>query len=86
MAIRYHRVRQAFACGILRFVHISSEQNIDDILINLFPKQEFYPLIKPIIFRKLTHIQSSDKEERNSMTINLFKSYIFQNYVYELLT
>ena len=65
LAIGYHRVREAIACGILRFAHISSEQNIADILTNPLPRQKFYPLIKPILFRQPIHITNSDMKGEN---------------------
>ena len=41
LAIEYHRVREAISCGILRFAHISSKQNIADILTKPLPRQKF---------------------------------------------
>ena len=65
LAIGYHRVREVIAYGILRFAHISSEQNIADILTKPLPRQKFYPLIKPILFRQPIHITNSDVKGEN---------------------
>ena len=50
-AICYHRVREACAGGIIRFVHISSEENIADLLTKSLGKGAFYELTKQVLFR-----------------------------------
>ena len=44
LAIEYHRVRESIACGILMFVHISSKQNIADVLTKPLPRKKILPL------------------------------------------
>ena len=56
LAIGYHRVREAIACGILKFAHIRSDENIADILTKPLPNPKFYPLVKSILFRVPIHI------------------------------
>ena len=55
LAVGYHRVREAIACGILRFAHIRSENNIADVLTKPLTNVKFHPLIQPILFRSPLH-------------------------------
>ena len=50
-AVSYHRVRHACAAGILRFAHVSSEENIADLLTKSLGKKAFYYLTKKVLFR-----------------------------------
>ena len=49
-AICYHQVHEACAGGIICFVHISSEENIADLLTKSLGKGTFYELTKRVLF------------------------------------
>ena len=49
-AINYHRVREAIAAGIVKFVHIPSFKNIADCLTKPLAGNVTYRLIKPVMF------------------------------------
>jgi hypothetical protein len=49
-ALAYHRVREAIACKIIRFVHIASEHNPADVLSKHMWSREWFALMKPLIF------------------------------------
>jgi hypothetical protein len=40
-AIAYHRVREAIAARIMRFAYIESEENVSDVLKNLYEMRNF---------------------------------------------
>ena len=48
--LSYHRVRSAIAHGILKFCYCKSEQNIADFLSKPLGYQQFWPLIKKLLF------------------------------------
>ena len=48
-AINYHRVREAIAGNIVRYVHINSRLNMADCLTKPLPGNVQYNLLKPII-------------------------------------
>ena len=50
-AVSYHRVREAIAAKIMKFVHIDSELNYADILTKALPSKTFHSLIKLLLFR-----------------------------------
>jgi hypothetical protein len=50
-AIAYHRVREACAANIIRFVHIPTETNYADILTKPLGSEKFYTLVRPLLFR-----------------------------------
>ena len=50
-AVSYHKIREAIAAGIVRFTHISSEQNYADILTKPLGPGVFMDLVKPLLFR-----------------------------------
>ena len=50
-AIAYHRVREAIAAKVIKFVHINSEDNFADILTKPLAPQKFYGLVKGLLFR-----------------------------------
>ena len=50
-ACSYHRVREAIAVGILKFVYIPSEYNYADILTKQVYNKTFTKLVKPLLFR-----------------------------------
>jgi hypothetical protein len=56
-AIGYHRVREAIAGGVLTFAHIPSTENIADIMTKPLGNQQFYTLVKPLLFRQPVHVQ-----------------------------
>ena len=49
-AISYHRVREAVAAGILKFVHISGKDNPADVLTKFLPGHVWYPLMQPFLY------------------------------------
>ena len=44
-AIAYHRVREAVAAGVINLVHVSTKDNIADIMTKPLGPQQHYPLI-----------------------------------------
>ncbi len=48
-ALSYHRVREAIAAEIIKFVHIDGDKNPADILTKPLPQAKWYPLMKPIL-------------------------------------
>ena len=48
--INYHRVREAIAGNIVRYVHIDSKLNVADCLTKPLPGNVQYNLLKPIMF------------------------------------
>ena len=49
-ALSYHRVREAIAAGFIRFHYIDGTDNPADILTKALGFQQFWPLIKPLLF------------------------------------
>jgi hypothetical protein len=49
-AINYHRVREAIAGKIVKYVHISSQLNIADVLTKPLAGNVLYQLVKPVLF------------------------------------
>jgi hypothetical protein len=50
-ACGYHRVREAIAGGILKFVHIPGTTNYADVLSKPLSNEAFHNLVKPLLFR-----------------------------------
>ena len=50
-AVAYHRIREAVAGGIMRFVHIDTETNYADFLTKPLPTNKYWQLVKPLLFR-----------------------------------
>ena len=50
-ACSYHRVREAIACGIMNFAHISSDMNYADILTKPVPGPHIPKLVCPLLFQ-----------------------------------
>ena len=51
-AVAFHRIREAIAAGICRFVHIRSEENYADLLTKSLGKKDFNFLSRELLFRK----------------------------------
>ena len=51
-AIAYHRVREAIAGKVVKFVHIPSTTNISDVMTKPLPNDQFLGLIWDLLFRK----------------------------------
>ena len=51
-ALSYHRVREAIAANILKFMHIDSKFNPSDILTKFMGWNKFWPLVQPMLFWK----------------------------------
>ena len=50
VALSYHRVREAIAAKVMRFIHIPGSLNPADILSKHWGYQQVWPLIRPILF------------------------------------
>jgi hypothetical protein len=50
-ACAYHRVREAIAGNIMRFVHIPGTTNYADVLSKPLSNEAFHNLVKPLLFR-----------------------------------
>jgi Reverse transcriptase (RNA-dependent DNA polymerase) len=51
-AIAYHRIREAIAAGIVKYVKIDTKDNFADCLTKPLVKDLFHSLVGPILFRK----------------------------------
>jgi hypothetical protein len=49
-ALSYHRVREAVAAGIIKYIHINGTDNPADVLTKFLPSHKWYPLMKPILY------------------------------------
>ena len=49
-ALNYHRVREAIAAGILKFLHIPGKENPADILSKHFSGQDVWNMLRPLLF------------------------------------
>ena len=50
-AVSYHKIREAIAAGIVKFSHISTEDNYADILTKPLTPKAFRSLVDPLLFR-----------------------------------
>ena len=50
-AVSYHKIREAIAAGIVKFSHISTEDNYVDILTKPLSPKAFRSLVDPLLFR-----------------------------------
>jgi hypothetical protein len=50
-AIAYHRVQEAIAAKVMRFVYVKSDENINDILTMPLGNEKFHYLVKNWLFR-----------------------------------
>jgi hypothetical protein len=50
VALSYHRVREAVAQGIIRFIHIEGKENPADIMTKFLPYAVFWPFVRPLLF------------------------------------
>ena len=48
----FHRVREAIAANIIRFIKINGKDNIADILTKFLPWAKLGPMIEPLLFQK----------------------------------
>ncbi len=62
-AIAYHRVREAIAAKILCFYHVSTHDNLADIMTKPLPAITFYRLVKPLLFRSPKYDQAPTQEQ-----------------------
>jgi hypothetical protein len=63
-AIAYHRVREAIAGGIIRFHHISTHDNLADIMTKPLPATIFYRLAKPLLFRSANYEEPAPEAQK----------------------
>jgi len=67
-ALSYHRVREAIASGILRFIHIDGKNNPADILSKHCGYQQSMPLARPLLFWRGDPLECyDDNGETNAM-------------------
>ena len=52
-AIAYHRIREALAAGIMRFVKIRTEDNVADLLTKPLKNPLFHSIVSKVLFRKV---------------------------------
>jgi hypothetical protein len=52
-AIAYHRIREALAAGIMRFVKIRTEDNVADLLTKPLKNPSFHSIVSKVLFRKI---------------------------------
>ena len=57
--ISYHRVQEAIAAKILRFSHISSTENIADVMTKPLSRIAFHNLIQKLLFRKPSTLEEA---------------------------
>ena len=50
MALAYHRVREAIAAKVLKFIYIPGSLNPADILSKAWGYQQVWPTLQPIMF------------------------------------
>ena len=48
-ALSYHRVREAIASNVVRYHHISGEENPADVLTKFLLHSKWWPLMKPLL-------------------------------------
>jgi len=59
-AVAYHRVREAVAAKIIRFVHIPSDANPADVMTKPLGKNKFQTLVGKILFRRRASYLASE--------------------------
>jgi hypothetical protein len=71
-AIAYHRVREAVAAGIIKYIHIDRKQNPADVLTKFLPCTSWYPLMKPLIYwdEKEDQDLASNAQSEGSSNVN----------------
>ena len=60
-AVAFHRIREAIAGGICRFVHIPSHENYADIATKSLGKADFHRLSRKVLFRQPDATCASDR-------------------------
>ena len=50
-AVPFHRIREMITAGVVKFSHISSVLNCNDILTKPLSPATFHRLVKPLLFR-----------------------------------
>jgi len=48
--LAYHRIREAIASKFLVYMHVDGLLNVSDVLSKHCGHQQFWPLIKPLLF------------------------------------
>jgi hypothetical protein len=78
--IAYHRVREAIAAGIVRFIHIPGITNEADILTKPLAKAVFFRLLRQTLFKGIKEDKDDDNEEdvAGTSTRVLFTSVKYQ--------
>lgn len=74
-AIAYHRVREAIAAKIMRFVKVRTEHNCADILTKPLKNPVFHEITSKILFRKLQwHVHSKECILDENVKVNCLES------------
>ena len=55
LILTWHRLREKAAMGIVRFLHITSTENVADCLTKHLPHNPLWKLIKQWLFRRFTN-------------------------------
>jgi hypothetical protein len=76
-AVAYHRVREAIAANIIRFVKVDTKDNYADCLTKPLAGPIFHSIVSPLLFRKpssfvmkKTSTESLDEIEETASTID----------------
>ena len=68
--LNYHRVREAQAAGVVRFVHIDGKENPADILTKPRSPRDWHRLMKPLVFWRHANLGSAvNVEESDSRSL-----------------
>ena len=51
-------MRESITVKVLRFAHVRSEDNLEDILTKALPNPAFHRLFKSILFRVTAHVKT----------------------------
>ena len=65
--LSYHRVREAIACGMVKFFHIPGEINPADILSQHWGHQQIWKQLQPLLFWKGDTWKLFEKEHRKEV-------------------
>jgi hypothetical protein len=75
--VAYHRVREAIAANIIRFIKVDTKDNYADCLTKPLAGPIFHSIVSPLLFRKLssflmtkTSKESLDDAKETASTID----------------
>jgi hypothetical protein len=64
-AIAYHRIRESIAARIVTFAHISTKDNLADMLTKPIPNEDFQRLTHLVLFRKVSYNLGKEDEPKS---------------------